>query len=438
MNRLNRFVARTALFAGIACSALFASPVFAESAQVESTTAQIETLAEREVELKAEIARLRAEIDTVDAETAKLVVEASRTANELMRNRSASDVDRSTLNEAESMEQLAKDLVDLDKAAQLADMQFRLERLAGYRSFLEWKRSSLQVSLSRDDTLGGKRKAGTASPPVSVAGSEKDMRTMPVPPNDAVPAPENAVVLVGIATYTAASPAEGWAAWKRQSQAWKKAHPWEGPNGVWCTNAKRLNIPCTEAAWKKVPAGTVFLLPAPDVRVYVPRGVEAPKAIAVVPGESAETFKLDPSTSVAPAPERAVDETRVVTVVPQDNDSRWTPGLIILALALTAFALALLLMLSTTLRHHRMRDESIARKGGESECCTSGDPAHAHAVHDAAGCCKTDSAGARSCGVGEGKEEGCSQTGDAGKSACCAPSGEKDLTPPDGKKPEAS
>ena|SRR3989338_6591940 len=101
------------------------------------------------------------------------------------------------------------------------------------------------------------------------------------------------IELVQMEMITAESPAGGWYAWKRQSAAYKKAHPWEGANGVWCANSTRLGIPCTEAAWKKVSVGTLFLLPAPEVRVAVPENVTPPEAIALRPTDEPRLLAPD-------------------------------------------------------------------------------------------------------------------------------------------------
>jgi hypothetical protein len=124
------------------------------------------------------------------------------------------------------------------------------------------------------------------------------------------------VALVHVATFTAESPAEGWYAWKRQSQEYKKAHPWEGANGVWCANSTRLSIPCTEAAWKKVPLGTLFLLPAPEVQVYVPEGATPPKFVMLRP--TAEPQLLAPDLSISTAHQEQVVEAATLSVREQN------------------------------------------------------------------------------------------------------------------------
>lgn len=117
--------------------------------------------------------------------------------------------------------------------------------------------------------------------------------------------PPEEVALIQVATFTAESPAEGWRAWKHQSAEYKKAHPWEGANGVWCTNSTRLGIPCTEAAWKKVPVGTIFLLPAPEVRVHVPEGVVAPESVTLRPTDEPQLFAPDLSLPAVVPKEQA-------------------------------------------------------------------------------------------------------------------------------------
>lgn len=109
------------------------------------------------------------------------------------------------------------------------------------------------------------------------------------------------IELVQMEMLTAESPAGGWYAWKHQSAAYKKAHPWEGANGVWCANSTRLGIPCTEAAWKKVPVGTLFLLPAPEVRVAVPENVTPLEAIALRQTDEPQLLALDLSRSAVVA-----------------------------------------------------------------------------------------------------------------------------------------
>lgn len=114
------------------------------------------------------------------------------------------------------------------------------------------------------------------------------------------------VALMHVATITAESPAQGWYTWKHQSPEYKKAHPWEGANGVWCANSTRLGIPCTEAAWKKVSSGTLFLLPAPEVRVYVPESVTPPEAIALRPTDVPQLLAPDLSLPVVIHQEQAM------------------------------------------------------------------------------------------------------------------------------------
>ncbi|OGZ07602.1 MAG: hypothetical protein A3C93_02200 [Candidatus Lloydbacteria bacterium RIFCSPHIGHO2_02_FULL_54_17] len=397
MTRFNR-LASTLFAASLSLSAFFAQPVFAQSDGPEAVVAKIEVLEQREAQLKADIAQLHAEIDAVDAEVAKLVVQASATANELMRDRAANDVDRSTLSEAESMEQLAKDLTELAMAVKLADMQLRLEQLVDYRGMLEAGIATATVQLPRDDTLGGPRKKPKA---------KDEVRIMPVPP-DGVPVKAGTALVVSVAEFTARTPAEGWCAWKRQSQAWKRAHPWEGPTGVWCANSARLGIPCTEAAWKKVPAGTMFLLPAPDVRVHVPQGVEAPKAITLAPTADPQLFSLDLSTPVVTLIEKVV-----VTATPadkaalasaRDDVSRQN---IIAALAIIFGFLALLffIFLQIAWNSLRSKDDVIAEMGSrldntpevapkptEGGCCKAAPPPPPNAGAETYehGCCRHD------------------------------------------------
>jgi len=57
-------------------------------------------------------------------------------------------------------------------------------------------------------------------------------------------------------TLTKSDPA-AYRAWAKKGHAFKKANPW---TQVWKENSERLNIPFTASAWKRVPAGTVFIL----------------------------------------------------------------------------------------------------------------------------------------------------------------------------------
>jgi hypothetical protein len=96
-------------------------------------------------------------------------------------------------------------------------------------------------------------------------------------------APE--VTVVSVATFTRESPAEGWYAWKHQSRAYKKAHPWEKILVDNCARDLRI---CAKTA----PAGTVFYLPAPEIRVVVPVGVAPPEAIMLAPTADPQVFTL--------------------------------------------------------------------------------------------------------------------------------------------------
>lgn len=55
-------------------------------------------------------------------------------------------------------------------------------------------------------------------------------------------------------------------AWSRNGAVYKAAHPW---GVVWKENCFRLQIPCTEEAWKKIRVGQKFYLPAPTILVAV-------------------------------------------------------------------------------------------------------------------------------------------------------------------------
>jgi hypothetical protein len=115
----------------------------------------------------------------------------------------------------------------------------------------------------------------------------------------AAPAQAAEPQMIIIGHFTAATPAEGWMAWQRQSAAYKRAHPWEGERGVWCENSKRLGISCDpkvmDAAWRKMPTGTMFYLPAPETYVYVPAGAKAPEALALVPlRENTNLLRVQP------------------------------------------------------------------------------------------------------------------------------------------------
>lgn len=113
---------------------------------------------------------------------------------------------------------------------------------------------------------------------------------MPVPPAS-VSDETKVITLVSVTKFTAETPAEGWFAWKRQSQVWKKANPWEKVLAANCAREPKI---CKKTA----PAGTVFLLPAPDVRVYVPEGVKAPEAITLAPTGDPTLFALDLSPAM--------------------------------------------------------------------------------------------------------------------------------------------
>lgn len=196
------------------------------------------------------------------------------------------------ISEQETMRQLGNDLTELAKDVELAALQTKIAALEAAKARLEAAVAKADAKIAAAEESERQFRSEVANDLRAVIGQIDGVSAQNV-----TTAPET-VAVVSVATFTAATPAEGWYAWKRQSAAYKKAYPWEGSNGVWCSNATRAGIPCTEEAWKKVPAGTVFLLPAPEVRVYVQKGMQAPEAIMLAPTANPELFKLDPSVPV--------------------------------------------------------------------------------------------------------------------------------------------
>jgi hypothetical protein len=121
----------------------------------------------------------------------------------------------------------------------------------------------------------------------------------------AVPAHEvkevTAPALVQVATFTTTTPAEGWHAWARQSREYKKANGWEKILSENCAREPRI---CKRTA----PRGTAFYLPAPEIRVIVQSGMEAPEAIALAATAVPNIFVLDMKIVVVTKRERALTE----------------------------------------------------------------------------------------------------------------------------------
>lgn len=67
-----------------------------------------------------------------------------------------------------------------------------------------------------------------------------------------------AVVLVEEFTITVDQPSL-YRAWAKNDNAYKAANPW---NVVWSKNCERLQMECTDQAYRKLPAGTKMHLPA--------------------------------------------------------------------------------------------------------------------------------------------------------------------------------
>lgn len=104
------------------------------------------------------------------------------------------------------------------------------------------------------------------------------------------------ISLVQEFTVTEASPSL-YRAWARNDASYKQAHPW---SVVWKENCDRLNIPCTDAAWKKIPVGQKFYLPAPTILVVVPDKEVVPESVAIGTEVHSGLFALIP-TQEAPS-----------------------------------------------------------------------------------------------------------------------------------------
>lgn len=395
MNRFSR-LASTLFAASFSLSVLFAQPALAENNASDEIILKTEAVEQRGADLKAEIAKLQADIDVIDARIAQLAVRASAVANDLMQASAADrNVDRSQLNEEETIAQLAKDLADLQNAALLGNMHRHLEALSEYRATLDAEKKAAKAALAHMEALGSPRKEKKVSgPPKGSAAPKEDVHSMPVPP-DPVGSPQ-AVTLVKQIVIDRHAPSL-YRYWQRQDTSYKQMNPWGNKycrSVTWHSVFKNVPVfvsgmECDSISWQKLLPDDSLIVPTGDVYAQVPPSVKAPTAITLAPTANAQLFKLDPSLPVVAFTERVVVEATQDDKVALANALdrvKWVSILSVYAAAVT------LIMIFFAVKYLEERDAKRELESENAHLKWSLDQKFGIAgKSNSAGCCGTES-----------------------------------------------